>query len=694
MNRIVMIAALCCSLWLVGCKGDNGGSGVLSTTTPMEAYFDPGKGVIPFPNNLLFSGTTDGTLNIPVLNPNDVGDPKVAMNTLDGFSTVAPISTTFSLPIDAYSIQAGVKLYEVTDAGVAALHTAAGFVAPLAMGTDFVAIPSPSDAKTLVIQPLHPLKSNTNYMVVMSNALTSTQGTPAVASPAFRLLKSNKPLVDVYGSLVPGLDAATATQLEGLRQVTAPVLQIAAALGTPAPQVVLAWTFKTQTLGKTLQAIQAASSTDPYASNPANFSVQAAIPATNFAAVAGLPTAAYSHIGSVIQGSVTLPYYLDAYSASNPTAPLTGYFQVDAYGMPSVKSVQNVPFLMTIPNTGHATGAWPVVIFQHGFTVDKSVVFGIANQLAQAGFASIAIDSVLHGDRTFGLDLVTQVYDPAQDAYTTTAAIPDGHPDSSGTHYLNLSHLLTTRDNARQSVADLIHLTRLLQMQSTLDVVNNATGQAPADGIPDLNVNLGLSYVGHSNGAMLGVMLAAVEPAIKTFVLANPGGGYADIFQHSIEVSPLVNAGLAAANPPVLPGSSAYAAFMVATQTVGDDADPINYTTGAQAKNIFLLKTKGDAVVPNSATDALIQGLGLTQVGIKAANAPVTGSGFVHYISGYHSTFLTPSSKPDPVTFSKNPFQFLAAYSEMQKAAVTYLGTSLGGATPQVTVTPNTLVVE
>ena len=56
------------------------------------------------PNNLLLLGTTDLTLNIPVADPTDVSDPKVAMNALDGFSTTAPWSTTFNMPIDATTL--------------------------------------------------------------------------------------------------------------------------------------------------------------------------------------------------------------------------------------------------------------------------------------------------------------------------------------------------------------------------------------------------------------------------------------------------------------------------------------------------------------------------------------------------------------------------------------------------------------
>ena len=70
----------------------------------------------------LKTGSTDGTLNIPVADPTDYSDPKVALNALDGFSPIAPWSTTFNMPVDSASLVGGqtVRMFEVafTDPGV------------------------------------------------------------------------------------------------------------------------------------------------------------------------------------------------------------------------------------------------------------------------------------------------------------------------------------------------------------------------------------------------------------------------------------------------------------------------------------------------------------------------------------------------------------------------------------------------
>ncbi len=678
-------------LLLSACGTEDGGPGTISTTAPMEAKYNTTDGIIPFPNNILIfggPGPVDGTIDITVVDPNDITDPKVAMNTLDGFSTVAPISTTFGLPIDSTTITAtSVRVFQVIAGTIAQGYGVGAASAELTPNVDYKALVSPTDAKVLVIKPIKALKSNTNYMVVVTNALKATTGQAARASAFYTLLKSADPLVDANGvSQVPGRDDATAAKLESLRLLNQAMLKAVGPNGvipvTPtiaAADVVVAWSFKTQTINTVLAKVLADTATDPYANSSANFVTVPAIPsaATNnlgilsgaqFAAANSLPAAAVSNIGSVIIGVVPqMPYYLEG-STANPTAALTARFTVDATGTPAIKSLQAVPFLLSTPKTA---GPWKVAIFQHGFTVDKSVMFGIANTLASVGYATIAIDAVLHGNRTFDIDVVSQTLDATTGRYTTTANTPDGTADSSGTHYLNLTSLLTSRDNIRQSVADLMHLTQLLKSQ-TMDIVNNTTG-APGggDGV-DLDTATPFIYVGHSNGGILGGVLAGLMPTttIAKYVLANPGGDYGSILQNSEAYGPIVDAGLAAKG--VAKGSAAYNSFFVAAQTIVDDGDPLNYAAVAATKPIFLLKTTPDGVVPNAQTDALSLNLGLKQVSGNAATVtanawpltvvapPLAGNGFVNYTAGTHSSFLSPTAS-------------LAAYTAMQTDAATFI---------------------
>ncbi len=61
---------------------------------------DAAERIIPLPNNLLFAGSTDGTLNIPTDEADTDYPVKSALNTLDGFSTLGSMSATFSSAVD------------------------------------------------------------------------------------------------------------------------------------------------------------------------------------------------------------------------------------------------------------------------------------------------------------------------------------------------------------------------------------------------------------------------------------------------------------------------------------------------------------------------------------------------------------------------------------------------------------------
>ena len=81
----------------------------------LVANYDPINAVLPYPSNIVFSGTTDGTINIPVDDPNDYAVPQVVLNTLDGFSTMQPMTLTFNGVVDETTIRAGdtVRVFEV-----------------------------------------------------------------------------------------------------------------------------------------------------------------------------------------------------------------------------------------------------------------------------------------------------------------------------------------------------------------------------------------------------------------------------------------------------------------------------------------------------------------------------------------------------------------------------------------------------
>ncbi|OZB05904.1 MAG: hypothetical protein B7X54_04115, partial [Idiomarina sp. 34-48-12] len=103
MKKLLLVTAIGSALSLVGCgSGDDAPESVKTEyqVAATRAVFDPSNGQVPVPSNILLGGTVDGTLNIPVADPTDGGNPQVAINGLDGWGTHSTLTFSFSLPVD------------------------------------------------------------------------------------------------------------------------------------------------------------------------------------------------------------------------------------------------------------------------------------------------------------------------------------------------------------------------------------------------------------------------------------------------------------------------------------------------------------------------------------------------------------------------------------------------------------------
>jgi len=637
------------------------------------ASFDPANGVVPFPTNLLLTGTTDLTLNIPSADPTDFSDPKVAMSALDGFSTVAPWATTFNAPIDAASLVAGqtVRMFQVNLTGPGGGVT--GVVRELASPQEFVVALAPSDTtgRTLAIVPTQPLEQMTSYMAVVTTGVMNAGGAPIRASLPYLLAERTGPLCNGGASTVPALPAAQACALEPLRQLVNSQEAAAIAAGVSPGTFAISWVATTQSTTVSLQAIDSVVEQSP--------------PATTHLAPtgktlgdlgAGLPPVADIYIGTL-----DVPYYLSAPTDTNPAAPLNQFWratpgayipQCAAFGLdptstnitycnpfPAATSTQTVPMVVTLPNSrsGHSKPAngWPVVIYQHGITRNRTDAFAVAGTLAAQGFAVVAIDLPLHGitdttnpfyigntpfaaigaqERTFNLDFVNN---------TTGAPGPDGEIDPSGTWFINLQSLLTSRDNLREGVADLFQL---------------------AHAIPSMHYSAGndfdgsrIELAGQSLGSIIGTMFLQIDPNVNVALLNVPGGGIARLLDGSPTFGPRIRAGLSAAG--VEPGTPQYDAFMVAAQTAVDSGDPINFNIAeAGTKRMLMQEVIGggdvppDQVIPNtvpgaplSGTEPLIAAYGLVDI-TGTTQDPDGIRGAVRFLQGEHGSLLDPTDYP------------------------------------------------
>ncbi len=626
-------------------------------TVDAISNYDLGNSVLPFPNDFLFAGSVDGTINIPGLDETDLANPQVALNGLDGFSTVAPISTGFTGAIDASSISGtSVRVYPVTKAGSSPGGAINSVDTALVFGVDYVATLSSVDSShsTLAIVPLKPLNEMSAYAVVITNDLKSVIGNAMGISGSYALTRGPATIYDlavdpltattleIRGainvlSLQPPADAdeaairaagVSAQTLEGIRlTIVNPSEQaLVAATDLESADIILHWSFTTQSTTAVLGATMARTIAD----GPQLF--------INTTPEPNMPVAA-----DIFTGTLTVPYYLDVAANVNDPAPLlsiwknsaagglplsyltAGATQDPAYVTPLKISTQEIPVILSTPanGCGDGTADCPVVIYQHGITSNRTTMLALADSMASVGYAVIAIDMPMHGvtgnegstsiapyfyergfgaqgdigERTFDLNLVTQ--DPGTGATVAPTPDPGGITDSSGTHFINLANLQNSRDNIRQAVSDLFALKEAL---AAADFNGPATGGG-------FNTAAGeVKFLGHSLGGIVGTTFLAFDGNMGDAVLAMSGGGIAKLLDGSAAFGPVIAGGLAANG--VNKGTADYEAFLGVAQAVIDSGDPINHASAAAtSRGILFFEVVGgggvpsDTVVPNRVPD-------------------------------------------------------------------------------------------
>jgi pimeloyl-ACP methyl ester carboxylesterase len=517
---------------------------------------------------------------------------------------------------------------------------------------------------------------------VVTDGVTDASGRKVRAALPYMFAERSGALCSNGASTIPALPASQACALEPLRQLVNSQEAAAAAAGVDKRSIVMSWVATTQGITPSFIALRG--------------KVAQSDPADTIIAPTGMTLGdlglGLAPVADIYIGAISLPYYLGAPSGDDcsvtaegatPCPPLDDFWHAApgayvppfnqagldptstnvtfANPLPVATSTQKAPLLMTVPNaasgkTMPASGG-PVVICQHGLTRNRTDMFAVAGTLAAQGFAVVSMDLPLHGitdtsnpfyvgntplaalgvgERTFDLDL--------QDN-GSGAPGPDGQLDPSGAYFINLTSLLTSRDNLREGVADLLTLTHTLgSMRAGTQKIDGAR----------------VGFVGQSLGAIGGGVLMAVEPSISTALLNVPGGGIARLLEASPTFGPRIRAGLAQAG--LQPGTPEYDAYFMATQTIIDSGDPINFGgnngTLIPSKRILAQEVVGsgnnppDQVIPNrvagaplSGTEPLIAAFGLAPISQTTQDADGI-QGAVRFLAGNHGSLLDPSGSP------------------------------------------------
>ena len=582
----------------------------------------------PYPTDALT--TPDSTqksgvhINLPMPDcttaPSDCQDVQL-INQLDGFQTAPRITVNFSGPLDVNSIHHAI--YYVALDNQTQEESGINHTGQMLYLTQMIYDPT---TNTLYGKPDGNLDQHRQYVIVVTDVIRDLAGDPVEADPGYT------------ACVQPGDAAKTIYCTELSQAVSRVAAQLAPAniVGAAAFTTMNVTTWMEQAYALLPKVVPPPTPLQPpaliqysniaslvlheqVAMNPAQY-VDVALPITN---------PLIQGIGAIGFGSFASPNFLN----SQQVIPWTPTGQEVA--LPG--SVNEIYFHVFLPSSPKPPAGYPVVIYGHGFGDSQwGGPTAVAPTLAQAGFATVAINAVGHGLGPLSQVIIT---DPAGNATTLTAGgrsvdlNGDGQIGSyEGCLAANPAQV-ALRDCLRQTALDLGELVRTIQGGIDLD----------GDGQPDLDASK-IYYVGESLGSMYGTIFSAMAPAVRASVLNVGGGSVEDIVRWSDSYHALA-AGLLAAHIPSLlnegtdfndnyvfpyqpvkvndvPGAIAIQNVFELYEWFESPGDPVYYAPhladsmlpGVPYKRILFQMARKDLTMPNMATTRLI----------KAANHPTT----------------------------------------------------------------------
>lgn len=390
------------------------------------------------------------------------------------------------------------------------------------------------------------------------------------------------------------------------------------------------------------------------------------------------------------------------------------------YPFPGGTAIEEVtaPVLVQTPVAGASGGdankanSLPVVIYQHGIFGERGHSLNLGNQLANAGYATVAIDMPLHGSAPFtatgdvnpllplsvDYDASTESKVPPFKAFPTFKDLQERHfgyttnakqevveiqygdnaSGSSGSNFINLQALQTTRDALRQAVVDLLNLNASI---ASIDL--------DGDTIPDLDPTK-VYFVGHSLGGIVGTSFVTINNQavddgvtalneINAAAFVTPGSGIARLLENSSSIGGTILAGLAKKGAPQ--GSSNLELFLSTAQASVDSVDPANFAQGLidTATPVYINEIYGDGIdkatqdqtipvaadrayagnytaplgeanpAPLSGTEPMLSLLKAYTV--SGDESGLTGVNAVRFTAGTHTSIIAPGSETEKAVF-------------------------------------------
>ncbi|MDX1676465.1 MAG: lipase, partial [Arsukibacterium sp.] len=207
MKKLAISIAVAAAVGLAGCgdslediKQEVGEDTVVPAS---RVVFDPSAGRVSVPNDLLFQGTTDGTLTLDSGENPNYTNPQTALGALDGWSTQNPFAIDISFPAgvtlnaDSAQTPGAVRVFKALmgdpmSAEAACTQVPRGaacqITEELVFGQDFV---TAARGNSVAVVPLKPLDSATTYLLALTDILQDSTGESIKPSTTYELVKQD-----------------------------------------------------------------------------------------------------------------------------------------------------------------------------------------------------------------------------------------------------------------------------------------------------------------------------------------------------------------------------------------------------------------------------------------------------------------------------------------------------------------------
>jgi Bacterial Ig-like domain len=665
----------------------------------------------PFPSDRFtvadWSNKTFRRVSLPkpdcAIRVSDCADIEV-LNTLDGFNTQPRITVPFTGDIDVSTVNSNtVYLVNLGDP----MHRSG-----MGQRVGINQVLWDVATKTLVFESDELLNEHTRYLLVVTTGVKDAMGDAIEAGRFERLRREPEE---------EGRDERDAHQ----------------SAGVPRGQIAALSVFTTQTSTADLEKIQhqikrtrpAKASFD--IATAAGATAKAVFPLSSISEIqfnrqtgtapaftpSPLPLAALGvvpgAIGRLAFGAFKSPDYLTA----DKYIPATGTLQ----GQPKVQGTNELTFELFLPSTPKPAGGYPVAIFGHGFGDSMyGAPWTVASVFASQGIATMAINVVGHAGGSLGtLDVKlangSVVHVPAGGR----GIDQDGNTVIDSTEGVNAAAprtVLGSRDGLRQQAIDLMQLVRVIQMGVDVE----------GDGAVDLNPQR-IYYSGQSFGGIYGTIFLGVSSDVQVGAPNVPGGSITEVarlgffrFLSAIALATrtpqLLNA-LPTPGVPVpfnlnfnenmplrnlpavvntVPGAMAIQTVLENNEWAQQAGNPVSYAPyirkqpmrGNTPKSVIYQFAKGDTVVPNPTTTAILRAGGLADRAtifrndLAYAANPAVGKG----PHGFISNIGNPAAAPYAIAAQAQIAAFFASHGSViidPDGAGPFFETPVNGALPE-----------